>query len=324
MNFDFIGKRKFAYALSIIVIIAGIVSLFVQGLNFGVDFTGGTVYQIQFEDEKDIADLRSELGDMGYDGAQIQQLQNGAFQIRTDFMDQSAQDDFTSQLTDAAGSFEVLSANAVGPSIGQEILLSGVLALVVAVVLMIVYITVRFQWRFALAGNLALFHDILITVGIFSIFQLEVNSNFVAAILTIFGYSINDTIVVFDRIRERLGAVKRDDLAQTVNCGIQSTLRRSLFTSLTTLIPIVCVFFFGGETTKLFVLALIIGIVSGTYSSIFVASPLWYDMSMTGRGALWYHVKIEPMRKRSKTPELSRERHHGWKCGRQKASEGCF
>lgn len=283
MNFDFIGKRKFAYALSCILIIAGIVSLFVQGLNFGVDFTGGTVYQIQFEDEKDIADLRSELGDMGYDGAQIQELQNGAFQIRTDFMDQSAQDDFTSQLTDAAGSFEVLSVNAVGPSIGQEILLSGVLALVVAVVLMIVYITVRFQWRFALAGNLALFHDILITVGIFSIFQLEVNSNFVAAILTIFGYSINDTIVVFDRIRERLGAVKRDDLAQTVNYGIQSTLRRSLFTSLTTLIPIVCVFFFGGETTKLFVLALIIGIVSGTYSSIFVASPLWYDMSMKSK-----------------------------------------
>ena len=226
MNFDFIGKRKFAYALSIIVIIAGIVSLFVQGLNFGVDFTGGTVYQIQFEDEKDIADLRSELGDMGYDGAQIQQLQNGAFQIRTDFMDQSAQDDFTSQLTDAAGSFEVLSANAVGPSIGQEILLSGVLALVVAVVLMIVYITVRFQWRFALAGNLALFHDILITVGIFSIFQLEVNSNFVAAILTIFGYSINDTIVVFDRIRERLGAVKRDDLAQTVD-GLSDTVKGS-------------------------------------------------------------------------------------------------
>ena len=220
---------------------------------------------------------------MGYDGAQIQELQNGAFQIRTDFMDQSAQDDFTSQLTDAAGSFEVLSANAVGPSIGQEILLSGVLALVVAVVLMIVYITVRFQWRFALAGNLALFHDILITVGIFSIFQLEVNSNFVAAILTIFGYSINDTIVVFDRIRERLGAVKRDDLAQTVNYGIQSTLRRSLFTSLTTLIPIVCVFIFGGATTKLFVLALIIGIVSGTYSSIFVASPLWYDMSMKSK-----------------------------------------
>lgn len=283
MNFDFIGKRKFAYALSCIIIIAGIVSLFVQGLNFGIDFTGGTVFQVQYEDNKEISDLRDELGTMGYDGAQIQQMDNGAFQIKTEFMDQTAQDEFEQQLKDASGSFEVLSTNAVGPSIGQEILLSGILALIVAVVLMVVYITIRFQWRFALAGNIALFHDILVTVNIFSIFQLEVNSNFVAAILTIFGYSINDTIVVFDRIRERLGSVKRDNLAMTVNNAIQSTLRRSLFTSLTTLIPILCVFFFGGETTKVFVLALIIGIVSGTYSSIFVASPLWYDMSMKSK-----------------------------------------
>ncbi len=283
MNFDFIGKRKFAYALSCIIIIAGIVSLFVQGLNFGIDFTGGTVFQVQYEDNKEISDLRDELGTMGYDGAQIQQMDNGAFQIKTEFMDQTAQDEFEQQLKDASGSFEVLSTNAVGPSIGQEILLSGILALIVAVVLMVVYITIRFQWRFALAGNIALFHDILVTVSIFSIFQLEVNSNFVAAILTIFGYSINDTIVVFDRIRERLGSVKRDNLAMTVNNAIQSTLRRSLFTSLTTLIPILCVFFFGGETTKVFVLALIIGIVSGTYSSIFVASPLWYDMSMKSK-----------------------------------------
>lgn len=283
MNFDFIGKRKFAYALSCIIIIAGIVSLFVQGLNFGIDFTGGTVFQVQYEDSKEISDLRDELGTMGYDGAQIQQMDNGAFQIKTEFMDQTAQDEFEQQLKDASGSFEVLSTNAVGPSIGQEILLSGILALIVAVVLMVVYITIRFQWRFALAGNIALFHDILVTVSIFSIFQLEVNSNFVAAILTIFGYSINDTIVVFDRIRERLGSVKRDNLAMTVNNAIQSTLRRSLFTSLTTLIPILCVFFFGGETTKVFVLALIIGIVSGTYSSIFVASPLWYDMSMKSK-----------------------------------------
>lgn len=283
MNFDFIGKRKFAYALSCIIIIAGIVSLFVQGLNFGIDFTGGTVFQVQYEDNKEISDLRDELGTMGYDGAQIQQMDNGAFQIKTEFMDQTAQDEFEQQLKDASGSFEVLSTNAVGPSIGQEILLSGILALIVAVVLMVVYITIRFQWRFALAGNIALFHDILVTVSIFSIFQLEENSNFVAAILTIFGYSINDTIVVFDRIRERLGSVKRDNLAMTVNNAIQSILRRSLFTSLTTLIPILCVFFFGGETTKVFVLALIIGIVSGTYSSIFVASPLWYDMSMKSK-----------------------------------------
>ena len=280
MNFDFIGKRKFAYALSCILIIAGIVSLFVQGLNFGVDFTGGTVYQIQFEDEKDIADLRSELGDMGYDGAQIQQLQNGAFQIRTDFMDQSAQDDFTSQLTDAAGSFEVLSANAVGPSIGQEILLSGVLALVVAVVLMIVYITVRFQWRFALAGNLALFHDILITVGIFSIFQLEVNSNFVAAILTIFGYSINDTIVIFDRIRENEKLYGKSlDYPELLNKSVNQTMKRTINTSISTLIAMVsvCVFavIFRVSNILTFAFPMVVGLVAGSYSSLCLTGPIW-------------------------------------------------
>lgn len=280
MRYDFVGKRKFAYALSLIIIIAGIVSLVTQGLNLGVDFTGGTVFQVEFKEDKAIGDLREELSSIDYGNAQIQELQDNAFQIRTEFMDQTAQDKFEKQLKDASGSFEVLSANAVGPSIGQEILLSGVLALVVAMVLMVAYITVRFQWRFALAGNVALFHDILVTVSLFSIFQLEVSSSFVAAILTIFGYSINNTIVVFDRIRERLGNVKRDDLPATVNDGIRATLRRSMFTSLTTLIPIVCVFFLGGDTTKLFVLAIIIGIVSGTYSSIFVASPLWYDFSM--------------------------------------------
>ena len=141
----------------------------------------------------------------------------------------------------------------------------------------------KLKLNFALGAILALIHDVVVTLGLLTLLGVEIDLNVIAALLTLVGYSINDTIVVFDRIRERLGAVKRDDLAQTVNYGIQSTLRRSLFTSLTTLIPIVCVFFFGGETTKLFVLALIIGIVSGTYSSIFVASPLWYDMSMKSK-----------------------------------------
>ena len=148
---------------------------------------------------------------------------------------------------------------------------------------MIAYISFRFEWRFALAGNIALFHDILVTLSIFSIFQLEVNSNFIAAILTIFGYSINDTLVVFASIRERIGSDKRENLADTVNEGIMTTMLRSLFTSISTLIPLLAVFFFGGATTKLFVLAIIVGIVSGTYSSIFVASPLWYDFSMKSK-----------------------------------------
>lgn len=280
---DFIGKRKFAYILSCLIIVAGIVSMCFQGLNFGIDFTGGTVMQVEFEKSVDIADLRNDLKEIGYDNAQIQELNDGVYQIKADYMDQTSQDQFTKDLTAQTGNLDVIQANAVGPSIGQEILRTGILALVVALVLMVAYISFRFEWRFALAGNIALFHDILVTLSIFSIFQLEVNSNFVAAVLTIFGYSINDTLVVFDRIRERIGSVKRENLANVVNEGIMATMKRSMFTSISTLIPLFAVLLFGGATTKIFVLAIIIGIVSGTYSSIFVASPLWYDFSMKSK-----------------------------------------
>ena len=280
---DFVRKRKFAYVLSLIIIIAGIVSLCFQGLNFGVDFTGGTVMQIKFEKSIPIGDLREDLSEMGQKSVQIQQLEDGSYQVKTEYMDQAAQDKFVDELEDVSGKLEVLQANAVGPSIGQEILRSGVLALIIALVLMIAYISYRFEWRFALAGNIALFHDILVTVAIFSLLQLEVNSNFIAAILTIFGYSINNTIVVFDRIRERIGSVKKENLPDVVNDGIKATLRRSIYTSVSTLIPLLAVFLFGGATTKIFVLAIIIGIVSGTYSSIFVASPLWYDIAMKSK-----------------------------------------
>ena len=280
---DFVRKRKFAYILSLIIIIAGIVSLCFQGLNFGVDFTGGTVMQIKFEKSIPIGDLREDLSEMGQKSVQIQQLEDGSYQVKTEYMDQAAQDKFVDELEDVSGKLEVLQANAVGPSIGQEILRSGVLALIIALVLMIAYISYRFEWRFALAGNIALFHDILVTVAIFSLLQLEVNSNFIAAILTIFGYSINNTIVVFDRIRERIGSVKKENLPDVVNDGIKATLRRSIYTSVSTLIPLLAVFLFGGATTKIFVLAIIIGIVSGTYSSIFVASPLWYDIAMKSK-----------------------------------------
>lgn len=280
---DFIGKRKYAYILSCLIIIAGIVSMCVQGLNLGIDFTGGTVMQLKFEEKVDIADLRESLADVGLENAQIQELSDGSFQVKVSYMDQTAQDEFTAALEKETGAFEVLQANAVGPTIGKEILSSGVLALIVALILMIAYISFRFEWRFALSGNIALFHDILVTLSVFSLLQLEVNSNFVAAILTIFGYSINDTLVVFDRIRERKGNIKRDELATAVNEAINSTLKRSIYTSVSTLIPLVCVLLFGGATTKIFVLAIIIGIISGTYSSIFVASPLWYDIAMKGK-----------------------------------------
>lgn len=281
--FTFIEKRKIFYALSIILLVASLGSLLIQGLNLGIDFTGGTNLHISIAKDVTTADVRSALEKTGHGGDQIQELQDGTFQIKTQFMKQDAQHQYVKAISDKLGKTEVLQSTAVGPTIGQEILQKGLIALFIAMVLMIAYITVRFQWRFALTGILSLFHDVFITIGLFSIFQWEVNSAFVAAILTIFGYSINDTIVIFDRIRENLGRVKRQELGLVVNKSISATLRRSLVTSISTLLPLLAVFLFGGDTTRYFVLAMIIGITAGTYSSIGVASPLWYDFSMASK-----------------------------------------
>ncbi|MFM9413097.1 protein translocase subunit SecF [Peptococcus simiae] len=281
--FTFVEKRKIFYALSIILMIASLASVLIQGMNFGIDFTGGTNLHISVDKQVKIADVRQALEKTGHGGDQIQELADGTFQIKTQFMQQDKQNEYVKTISDQLGKTEVLQATAVGPTIGQEILQKGLIALFIAMVLMIAYITVRFEWRFAITGIISLFHDVFITIGLFSIFQWEVNVTFVAAILTIFGYSINDTIVIFDRIRENLGRVKRQDLAHVVNDSISATLRRSLVTSISTLLPLIAVFLFGGDTTRYFVLAMIIGIASGAYSSIGIAAPMWYDFSMASK-----------------------------------------
>ena len=280
---DFVGKRKICYVLSLIVIIAGIVSMFIQGLNLGIDFAGGTVIQDSFNEEIEISDVREAINGLNIGTNRIQELDDGSFQIKTLYMDQDAQDEFVGQLDEALGGCTLLRSEAVGASVGSELLKSGLVALFVAIVLMIGYITWRFEWRFALTGIVALFHDVLVTLAVFSIFQLEVESYFVAAILTIFGYSINNTIVIFDRIRENVVRVKKDALAGVVNQSIKQSLTRTINTSVTTLILLFALVLFGGQTTRIFVLAMIIGIVAGTYSSIFVAPSLWHDLRMKSK-----------------------------------------
>ena len=280
---DFVGKRKICYVLSLIVIIAGIVSMFIQVLNLGIDFAGGTVIQASFNEEVEISDVREAINGLNIGTNRIQELDDGSFQIKTSYMDQDAQDEFVGQLDEALGGCTLLRSEAVGASVGSELLKSGLIALFVAIVLMIGYITWRFEWRFALAGIVALFHDVLVTLAVFSIFQLEVESYFVAAILTIFGYSINNTIVIFDRIRENVVRVKKDALAGVVNQSIKQSLTRTINTSVTTLILLFALVLFGGQTTRIFVLAMIIGIVAGTYSSIFVAPSLWHDLRMKSK-----------------------------------------
>ncbi len=280
---DFIGKRKFWYILSLLVIIPGLISLMLQGLNLGIDFAGGTIAQVKFQQEVRIEDLRAELTDQGYGTSKIQAMDDGSYQIKTTYLEQDQQNQLIEGLKNNLGELELLRSEAVGATIGRELVTSGLLALGIAILLMIAYIAYRFELKFAIAGIVALFHDILIVISVFSIFQLEVDSTFIAAILTIFGYSINDKIVIFDRIRENLHKVKKDELLGVVNTSIKQSLTRSINTSVSTLILLVALFLLGGQTTKLFVLALIIGIAVGAYSSIFFASPLWYDMTMRGK-----------------------------------------
>ena len=198
-------------------------------------------------------------------------------------MDQARQNEVMAALKTTFGELELLRSEAVGATIGKELVRSGLLALGIAILLMIAYIAYRFELKFAIAGIIALFHDILIVICVFSIFQLEVDSSFIAAVLTIFGYSINDKIVIFDRIRENMHKVKKSELLGVVNHSIKQSLTRSINTSVSTLILLAALFILGGQTTKIFVLALIIGIAVGAYSSIFFASPLWYDMVMKGK-----------------------------------------
>lgn len=280
---DFIGKRKLWYAISLVILLAGLVSLIFQGLNLGIDFTGGTNLQLKFENKLDVAQVRSAFTEVGITSAQIQELDDGTYQVKIPYLENEKLIETTNSLKSKLGGLEVLSADSIGPTMGKEIFQKGLIALIVAIFLMVVYISVRFEWRFAFTGILALLHDIFVTLGLFSIFQWEINSTFVAAVLTIFGYSINDTIVVFDRIRENIGQVKRENLSTVVNNSIKLSLTRSIYTSVSTLIFLISLLLFGGETTKMFVLAMTLGIAFGTYSSIFIASPIWYDISLKSK-----------------------------------------
>lgn len=284
MKIDVIGKRKIWYAISIIVLVAGLVSLLVQGMNLGIDFIGGNRINVQFAQQVDIADLRTALTENSLEGSKIQEMSDGSYLLKTAEMDQAKQDAVMADLESRFGEFEIVESGLVGPSVGAELKKNALISLALAVVLMIAYITYRFEMHFAIAGVLALFHDIFVVVALFSIFQLEIDSTFIAALLTIFGYSINDKIVVFDRIRENMGRVKKDQLSGLVNDSIKQSFTRSMNTSISTLILLLALFFFGGQTTRIFVLAMIIGVVAGTYSSLCIASPIWYEFKMHLKG----------------------------------------
>lgn len=277
------GRRKIWYTLSSLILIVGIFSMLTRGFNLGIDFTGGTLLDLKFHQAVSIGEVRDSLKDYGLDNSTIQfsgaegveRAEN--VMIRTTDLSDEQRRDVMAGLREKVGEYDILRTEKVGATIGSELTMQGIVAMLVSWLLIIAYLTYRFEFKFAIAGVLALVHNVLLVLGVFSLLQKEIDSAFVAALMTIIGYSVNDTVVIFDRIREnlRLHFRRGGDLVELANLSVSQTLTRSIYTVVTCLFTIVALLVFGGDTTKNFSLALLIGISCGTYSSICIATPLW-------------------------------------------------
>nr|WP_325190255.1 protein translocase subunit SecF [uncultured Selenomonas sp.] len=286
-KFDIAGHRKIWFLISLLLIIPGIFCIGVRGFNFGIDFTGGTIMDLRFEHPVTLAEIRTSLAKYDLDGSTIQLsgAESGVessenVMIRTVDLEEHQRKEVMASLVQDVGAYTVLREEKVGATIGGELITNAVLALVVSWGLIILYVAYRFEWRFGVSAVLALVHDIIIVLAVFSLTQRQIDSSFIAALLTIVGYSINDTIVIFDRIRENLKLHFRrgGDVNELVNRSIYQTLTRSLYTVFTVLFTTFALYWFGGETTKDFAFALLVGFASGCYSSIFIASQLWIEL----------------------------------------------
>ena len=284
-SYDFLSVRRKAYVVSAVLILLGIGSLVLRGgPRYGVDFTGGTLLQVEFFEPTSVSDLRGVLASAGMENAQIQQLgDSNEFMIRTqDFEGIVESVNALFDETYGADGF-TMSADAVGPKVGSELQRKAAIAILMSFALTLVYLAFRFEWRFGVAAIVATFHDITVTFGFISLFNIEITLATVAAILTILGYSLNDTIVVFDRIRENLKKRRKDAYADIVNASINETLPRTVLTSGTTLATLLALFILGGTVVRPFALVLILGVMIGTYSSIFVASPVLLEIEERSR-----------------------------------------
>ena len=274
-NIDFVGKSNIAKFLSMALIIAGLASLALKGgPELSIDFTGGTIAQLQFDSAVDIGELRAKLAENGFESSEIIIFGSpNEVLIKTQFS--GANSELESNLRTAIKSeFQVRRVESVGPKIGKELQSDALSAILLSLLLILIYISFRFDRFYAYGAVVALIHDVLITMGVFSLLSIEIDLTIVAAFLTIVGYSLNDTIVVFDRIRENVIKHARESLDTIVNISLNSTLGRTIVTSLTTFVVVLSLFLFGGEVIKNFAFALIVGIFVGTYSSIYVASPV--------------------------------------------------
>ncbi|MBF0610485.1 MAG: protein translocase subunit SecF [Magnetococcales bacterium] len=289
---DFIGVRKWAYLLSGLIMVASLISLFWQGLNFGIDFAGGTVVQVRFSGPAPVGDIRDALAKIGMGNAVIQEF-GGPDEVLIRVGDDAnvkEQSKLAQVILDTIrptagekGQVELRRVEYVGPQVGKELTVNGILAVLYSWIAILVYVGWRFEFRYALGAVLALVHDVTVTIGFFSLTQKEFTLVVVAAVLTIIGFSINDTIVIFDRIRDELKSMRNANLGEVINEAVNRTLSRTIITSLTVFLVLLAMYFFGGEVIHDFSLALLIGVVSGSYSTIYVASALVLTLDGLGK-----------------------------------------
>ena len=276
--------------LSFSLVIISLILLVFKGLNFGIDFKGGTLIELRSSEAKiNVSSLRDNLSQMDLGDVSIKNFGN-----ETDFLIKFEKNDETNIIEEIRSNLDKSFGNNydfrrvenVGPKVSAELLKSGIIAISVALILMLIYIWIRFEWQFSLGAIMALFHDVLVTLGLFSLFGLEINLSIIAAVLTIVGYSMNDTVVIFDRVRENLRKYSDIKIYDLTNISINETLSRTLITSITTLLALLSIFIFGGEILKGFSLAMIFGVIFGTYSSIYIANPVLVKLKVSQKTIL--------------------------------------
>jgi preprotein translocase subunit SecF len=286
IKFDFMGKQKIAMIFSLILITISIGSIVTRGLNFGLDFTGGTAVVVNFEKDIELDVIRDSLKSNNFIDASVQNFGSSKtvqikFQSQSDSESTQLRDQLSEIVMPLDPAANVDKGDYIGSQVGDELIEQGSLAILYAIIGILLYVTIRFEWRFSVGSVVALVHDVVITVGVFSVIQMEFDLTILAALLAVIGYSLNDTIVVFDRVRENFKALRKKSPAEVFNISIAQTISRTVITSLTTLLVLLALFFIGGAMIHGFAFALIVGVLIGTYSSIFVASTATLNLGIS-------------------------------------------
>lgn len=282
LNFPFMKYRRAFIGISIVCILASFAFLFTKGLNLGVDFTGGLVLQVEFEKPVEVGQVRKALSEIGYGNATIQAFNEKDILLRFQAQDENVRKAVLDVLNKSVGKYKILRIDKIGPVVGNELRAQAAYSLLLALAGILLYMAFRFRFRFGAVAVASLMHDVILMLGVYSLTGKEVSVTFIAAILTVAGYSLNDSIVVLDRIRENWGQVRQKGIVALVDNSVNQTLSRTINTSLTTLLPVISMWLFGGEVISNFAFAFLVGIGVGTYSSIYIASSLlvdWYIKS---------------------------------------------